>query len=87
MSTTKSTGVFRVALRTPVGEAVLGVFLLVAGVVFTLYLFTRGTGGATVLGVLLFVVFAGFGVILLVMAWARARWARAYRQVHGHPPF
>ncbi|MDF2444498.1 MAG: hypothetical protein JWR01_2701 [Subtercola sp.] len=87
LSRDKPAGRYKISLVTPRSEAVLGGFLLLAGIVFAVFLFSRGAGGAVALGVLLFVIFGGFGIVLLVMASARSRWARAYRQVHGHPPF
>lgn len=70
-------------VRHPLTEAILGLFLLGFGVVF----FAATVQGAVGLGVLLFVIFGGLGVLLLVMAGARWRWLRAYRRLHGHSPF
>ncbi|MDO9398320.1 MAG: hypothetical protein Q7T71_17375 [Herbiconiux sp.] len=87
MSTNRTTGPIRMTLRTPLSAGLLGGFLLLAGVVFAAVLFATGSGGAVGLAALLLVIFGGLGVLLLVIAAARARWARAYRRVHGHSPF
>jgi uncharacterized membrane protein YidH (DUF202 family) len=70
-------------VRHPLTEAILGLFLLGSGVVF----FVATVHDALAVGVLLFIIFGGFGVLLLVMAAARWRWLRAYWQLHGHSPF
>lgn len=80
-------GRFKVTLKSPASEAVTGTLLLLAGIVFALMLFARAAVGTTVLGVLLLAVFGGLGVLLLVMASARVKWVRSYRQAYGRPPF
>lgn len=87
MSNPKQTGPHRIPLRTPTQEAVWGVFFLLAGISFLVATIGRGEVGAIVVGVLCFVMFGGVGVTLLVMARARARWARAHRERHGWSPF
>lgn len=87
MSTRKPTGPIRLELRTPKQEAFWGVFFVAAGVTFLVATIGRGDVGAIVVGVLCFVMFGGVGVTLLVMARARARWARAVRERRGWSPF
>jgi hypothetical protein len=61
--------------------------LVVAGVAFLLETIGKQEVGVIVVGVLIFVTLSGVGVTALVMARARARWARAYRERHGWSPF
>ena len=89
MSAEKKTGPYRnIAVRTPRQEAFWGVFLLIAAVVSVGLLVGSGDRslGAVLLGVLLVVIFGGLGVTFLVIARARARWVRAYRDRHGLSP-
>lgn len=87
MSTNKPSGPFRFVVRTPRQAAFWGVFLVVAGVAFLLETIGKQEVGVIVVGVLIFVTLSGVGVTALVIARARARWARAYRERHGWSPF
>jgi len=87
MSKGEMQGRYKFTLKSPTSEAITGTLLLLAGILFSVLLFTRGAGGAVALAVLLLVVFGGLGIFLLIMAAARARWVRAYRALHGHKPY
>jgi len=86
MSKTKPTGPYRFTLRSPASEAVMGIFLTVVGFAFVALLLRDPSTPAIAVAVLLFVLTVGPGVVLLIMAVARARWIRAYKRVHGHVP-
>jgi len=87
MSTKNPTGPYRFRLATPTSEAVFGIFLVVAGVLLVVSLWSDSSAPAIALAVLVFLIFVGFGVLLLIMAVYRHRWAKAYTEVHGHPPY
>lgn len=87
MSTNPSSGRFRMTLKKPLSEALLGVLLLVVGILFGVSAIGKESAGAAVVGVGLLILAGGAGVMLLVIAGARARWFRAFERMHGRPPF
>ncbi|WP_136643348.1 MULTISPECIES: hypothetical protein [Subtercola] len=86
MSKNDPAGRFKITLKSPASEAVTGTLLIVAGILFAALLLADASGVTIALAVGLFIIFAGFGVLLLVMAVARRRWMKAYAHGNGHPP-
>ncbi|MFB2556417.1 hypothetical protein [Herbiconiux liangxiaofengii] len=87
MSTNPPSGRYRMTLKRPLSEALLGAFLVIVGVAFGVSAVGKDSVGAVVVGVGALVLVGGAGVVLLVIASARARWFRAFERAHGRPPF
>ena len=87
MSTNRPSGPYRMTLRTPLSEALLGSFLLVMALVFFLTAIDSDSTGVVVVGLGSFVIAGGTGIFMLIVAIARARWFRAFERAHGRRPF
>ncbi|MFG6401563.1 hypothetical protein [Microbacterium sp. P04] len=74
-------------VKTPLAEAALGLFILIAAVGVLAIAVQRGSAEAMATGILMCVLFGGTAAWIFVIAIARARWARAYKRVHGYSPF
>ena len=87
MSTNRPSGPYRMTLRTPLSEALLGSFLLVMALVFLLTAIASDSTGVLLVGLGIFVIASGAGVFMLIVAISRARWFRAFERAHGRRPF
>ena len=87
MTGKKPVGPYRMTLSTPRSEALMGAFLLGVAVLFAAQLLSAPSVPAVIVAALLVVVIGGPGAVLIVMAIARGRWARAYERLHGYRPF
>ena len=87
LSTNRPSGPYRMTLRTPLSEALLGSFLLVMALLFFVTAIGSDSTGVVVVGLGISIIACGTGVFMLVVAIARARWFRAFERAHGRRPF
>lgn len=87
MSRRRTGGAYRLpGLQYPLGSLIYGVVFLALGVVALVATASAGSG-ALALGIPLFLIAAGLGVWMVIIAAVRWPWYRKYVQEHGHPPF
>lgn len=71
----------------PLGSLLYGLGTIVLGVLMLVFAASVNGGAGVALGVFIFLLLAGLGIWMVVIAAIRWPWYREYQRRHGHKPF